>query len=102
MVLIYNLSSGCYSTEYSVVYTCNLDDPESIELDGKDTGTLATTDGYVGFYNIAESTPFNPDDLDGGDYTSEFYSYMEMTEDLYFKIECSYTSTLYKIEIYDD
>ena len=103
IVLYYSFSNpDDHTEEYSAVYTCNLDDPESIELDGKNTGTLATSDGYIGFYNIAESTPFNPDDLGGGDYTEEFYSYMEMTEDLYLLINCSNIGSLYSIEIYDD
>ena len=97
-----------YSYTFSAPYTCNLDNPEEMELFGIDNGTIEDPEGYVGLYNIAEDVIFEDTDMDdyppgsNGDWMPEDYAFFEITTGFCIRIYGSGFGTgLIIINIYD-
>ena len=76
------------STVFEAPYTCNLDNPEEMELFGIDRGTIEDPNGSAGLYNIAEDVEYDDMDLDGatGDWTPEDFRHFEITTGFYVRI----------------
>ena len=81
-----------YSYTFSAPYTCNLDNPEEMELFGIDNGTIEDPNGYVGLYNIAEDVIYEDTDMDdyppgsNGDWMPEDYAFFEITTGFFARI----------------
>ena len=76
------------SIVFDAPYTCNLDNPEEMELFGIDRGTIEDPNGSAGLYNIAEDVEYDDMDLDGatGDWTPEDFHHFETTTGFYVRI----------------
>ena len=79
-VRLYNDDTKELLYEFCAQYTCNLNNPEEMELFGVDRGTIESPDMMFGIYNIVCDETYEGEYPPGwtGDWTDEDYLYADV------------------------